>query len=101
MKTVKGWAVVTKQGVIAIDHWFGRPRFFIYRARKPQWQDISTAPGNAGPKVDIWCDGRRYQNCYWDNICKEYRTTENSGILIRLRDATHWMPQPPPPEDKP
>lgn len=61
-----------------------------------KWQDISTAPKDE--KIDLWCDGLRFMNCYWDHICNEYRTTGSAGILQRIKKATHWMPLPEPPE---
>jgi hypothetical protein len=60
------------------------------------WRPIETAPKDR--KIDIWTGDRRITGCYWDDICKEWRTSENSGHLITFRNATHWMLIPPPPE---
>lgn len=59
------------------------------------WQPIETAPKDKS--IDLWVEGQRFIHCYFDAICKEYRTVDRSSVLIRLRDATHWrdMPQPP------
>lgn len=62
-----------------------------------EWQPIETAPTTG--LIDVWCDERRYIDCYWDYICGEYRTLIR-GQLFRLRQPrpTHWMPIPEPPK---
>jgi hypothetical protein len=64
------------------------------------WQPIETAPKIR--VIDLWTGDRRMTRCYWDDICGEWRTTENSGVLMRFKKATHWMEIPVPPSgDKP
>lgn len=57
------------------------------------WRDIATAPKDR--LVDILNAGRRYAGCHYDRICGEYRHVTACGVLIRLKNATHWMPAPP------
>lgn len=62
------------------------------------WQPIATAPKASGGLVDIFTN-RRYADCHWDAICREYRHIDHSGTLIRLRNARFWMPSPPAPQE--
>lgn len=57
------------------------------------WKPIATAPKDR--LVDILNAGRRYAGCHYDRICGEYRHVTACGVLIRLKNATHWMPAPP------
>ena len=75
--------------------WKALPRL-LAEVKAQGWRTIDSAPED-GP-IDLWCDGRRFMDCYWDRICAEYRTTGSAGVLQRLRDATHWMPTPKPPK---
>ena len=61
-----------------------------------KWQTMENAP--RGCLIDLWCEGRRFMDCYWDHICKEYRTTGSAGILQRLSKPTHWALPPKPPD---
>lgn len=61
----------------------------------PDWEEIDTAPKSG--LIELWCDGRRFTGCYYDRICDEYRTTGTAGILQRLKNPTHWRPEPPAP----
>lgn len=70
----------------------------LYTHPSPQegmagWKPIETAPKDC--LVDILNDGRRYAGCHYDRICDEYRHITACGVLIRLKNATHWMPIPP------
>jgi hypothetical protein len=62
------------------------------------WEPIESAPRSG--LIDLWIDGRRYQDCYWDAICGEYRHITKEGTLIRLKAASHWMPAPAAPTVK-
>ena len=62
------------------------------------WRPIESAPRDG--LIDLWADGRRFMDCYWDHICAEYRTTGSAGVLQRLPHATHWRPVPAPPESE-
>jgi hypothetical protein len=63
-----------------------------------EWQPIETAP-KKGCRVDLWLGDRRWTGCYWDSICEEWRKTTETLILLKVprRSATHWMPEPKPP----
>jgi hypothetical protein len=63
----------------------------------PGWQPIETAPKSG--LVDLWWCNRRYIDCYWDNICEEYRTIDTSSRLICIKGATHWQRPPAAPTD--
>lgn len=56
-----------------------------------EWLPINTVPKSG--LVDIWCDERRYIDCYWVNITGEHRAIID-GRLMHLKRATHWMPSP-------
>jgi hypothetical protein len=59
------------------------------------WMPIETAPKD---KCIVVFDGsRQINNCYWDNICSDWRTTSPAGRLFIFRHATHWMPMQQPP----
>jgi hypothetical protein len=64
-----------------------------------EWKPIESAPRASGGMVDIMCNERRYAGCHYDHICDEYRHITACGVLIRLRNATHWMPLPQPPKE--
>lgn len=61
------------------------------------WKPIATAPTDR--RIDIWTGHVRMSGCYWDGICNEWRTTENSGHLVTFKKATHWMPMPDNPNE--
>lgn len=70
-----------------------------------EWQPIETAPRDGRP-ILLWCNDRQY-------VCGEFwsRADGSAGWEIGHRidgtviclglPATHWMPLPEPPEDKP
>jgi hypothetical protein len=70
------------------------------------WQPIETAPPK-GQLIDVWTVGwgaepHRVSDCYYDNICGEWRTSRHSGtgqlLCIPERFVTHWMPLPAAPD---
>lgn len=67
---------------------------------KPQWMDIETAPKDRLICIwigdDKWGEPEMWSYCYYDNICKEWRTSRPSGHLrcVPERYVTHWMPLP-------
>lgn len=65
-------------------------------AKSAGWQPIETAPKDA--LVDVFNNGRRYASCHYDVICREFRHITACGVLIRLKNATHWMPLPAAPD---
>lgn len=62
-----------------------------------KWLPIETAPKDE--LIDILVGERRFTDCWWDTTCEEYRTTGNANMMIRLKNATHWMPLPEAPCD--
>ncbi|RWD00143.1 MAG: hypothetical protein EOS58_30650 [Mesorhizobium sp.] len=57
------------------------------------WQTIDSAPKNRGRLIDIWLEsGTRWCDCYYDQICDEWRTSRPSGhlISIKAKHVTHW-----------
>jgi hypothetical protein len=68
---------------------------------KNQWQPIETAPKD-DTIIDIWTpnDGRltNYRRAQLSPTNIFYEPVE-SGVCC-VRDATHWMPIPNPPNDK-
>ena len=72
---------------------------------KANWRLINTAPKD-GTYIDLW------GQCNWDNsygrsIHCRYRNYPDApgwffekgvwGIITRIKDPTHWMPEPEPP----
>jgi len=50
--------------------------------------------------IDIWINsGVRWCDCYYDQICDQWRTTRPSGhlICVSARAVTHWRLPPPAP----
>lgn len=70
------------------------------------WQPIETAPKDELICVLIesqeWGPSEIWLYCYYDNICKEWRTSRPSGHLRCVPElyVTHWMPLPKLPEVK-
>lgn len=68
---------------------------------KSAWQPIETAPRD-GTVFDVWTKYGRVTDCV---LCAQWgyiyaRDTEDNSYTRRVdRDATHWMPIPPPPEE--
>lgn len=62
-----------------------------------EWQPIETAPKDK--LIDIWY-GKRLCDCYYDERCNEWRTSQPSGqlIMIPAKKVTHWMRLPEPPQ---
>lgn len=67
-----------------------------------EWQPIETAP--KGELIDAWtvgwgADPHRVSDCYYDQICGEWRTSRPAGQLLCIKEqyVTHWMPRPEPP----
>lgn len=59
----------------------------------PQWQDIESAPKDG--LVDLLFDsGARWTDCYWDNICQEWRHITATGVLLSVKTAKAWMLTP-------
>jgi hypothetical protein len=66
------------------------------------WQPIETAPKDV--LIDIWLsEGRRWCDCYYDQICDEWRTSRPGGRLvwIKARHVSHWMFPPECPATRP
>jgi hypothetical protein len=65
-----------------------------------EWQPIETAPNDR--LIDIWFNGKRWAECYYDSYCDEWRTSRPGGLLVsvKARHVTHWMPLPPPPMEQ-
>lgn len=68
------------------------------------WQGIESAP--RGQLIDIWittAGGHRVSDCYYDNICGEWRTSRPSGHLVCIKErwVSHWQPLPAPPAKDP
>tara|TARA_R110000737_G_C14504339_1_gene472501 strand:+ start:438 stop:779 length:342 start_codon:yes stop_codon:yes gene_type:complete len=61
-----------------------------------EWQPIETAPKDK--KVDLWNKNGRFTDCYYDDICDDWRRTGRSCILTRINKPTHWMPLPTKPK---
>lgn len=67
------------------------------------WQPIGTAPKDGTP-VDLWCrvrNGRpvRLTNM-WFTPSTGWRTDKRNEWKEQIaKDATHWMPLPPPPSE--
>ncbi len=75
------------------------------------WQTIDSAPKDelisiwipsVSPSGERWMggdEGECWNYCYWDHICKEWRTSRPSGHLrsVPERFVTHWIPLPKPP----
>lgn len=67
-----------------------------------EWQPIETAPKTSDVIVDIW------RPSYGGERCTDMRRVDLGGGNIFyepvfsgpscVRDATHWMPLPPPPQ---
>lgn len=59
------------------------------------WQPISTAPKDT--LIDILIDGKtRWCDCYYDQICDQWRTSSPGGKLIWVAATavTHWRMAP-------
>ena len=67
-------------------------------ARIPQWLPIETAPRNSKARL-VWCQERR--NTYAVNWYGNDWYIFGACHLMLQETATHWMPLPPPPSDKP
>ena len=81
------------------------------------WQPIETAPKGSelglgfvedfGPEIDLWAGKSRYPNCCWSPHRKQFtmlvRYLTKKGHQKRstmvIKNPTHWMPLPNPPED--
>ena len=66
-----------------------------------EWMPIETAPKDGTP-IDIWIPsigGQRLTNMRRVELSKNnvFYDPVESG-LCAVRDATHWMPLPPPPK---
>lgn len=63
------------------------------------WQPIETAPKDGAP-VDLWDDGRRLTDYSWEQLTPTngFFSPNVSGPSV-VREATHWMPIPEPPND--
>lgn len=72
-------------------------------AAEPQWQPISEKPAE-DTSADLWCSSQywtgRRADCWFENG-KWWRLSYRDGDPVEVDDATHWMPLPPPPGDKP
>lgn len=67
----------------------------LVERRKLDWQLIETAPKDR--RIDIWLkEGVRWCDCYYDQICGEWRTSRPGGKLIAVKEAqaTHWREPP-------
>lgn len=69
----------------------------IEAVEKEGWQPAATIP--KGELVDIIIDGKtRWCDCYYDQICDQWRTSRPSGHLVYVpaKAVTHWRFPPPP-----
>lgn len=66
----------------------------IRAALSEEWADISTAPRD-GTRVLIW-NGFGQAVVSWDCVYDNWRVS--AGAIVR--NPTHWMPLPRPPETK-
>jgi len=67
-----------------------------------RWRPIGEAPKDG--LIDIIIDGKTmWTNCYYDQICDQWRTIGPSGHLawVPARAVTHWRERPPPPPPEP
>jgi len=79
----------------------------VLAKRVPQWLPIETAPQDWGvTKFDVWANDARFADCWWGKATYEqgepgivYQSDYdcNGPVDSYVRNATHWMPLPPPP----
>jgi hypothetical protein len=72
-----------------------------------EWQPIETAPRDFVTTVDLWAGGQRYADCFWGRPtygpkeyawCHEERYDSDGPVDELVRNPTHWMPLPEPPQ---
>ncbi len=90
--------------------------------KRMEWQDISTAPKGGGaemvtdtawvnpPKLLLYCADGNQAVAAWDWYYAEggvgygqgspWRVCSGEAITDHFAEPTHWMPLPPPPQDK-
>lgn len=85
----KVWAVTRKL-------WMESAEIAIHELTE-EWKPIETAPLDR--LITLWNGNNAVVACYWDRICKEWRTSRPSGHPFSFRYATHWREEanPPPP----
>lgn len=69
-----------------------------------EWISVAERLPEPGEAVDIWADGERLANYEY---IRDYKGAKGNNFfdpiesgLIAVRNATHWMPLPPPPGEK-
>lgn len=55
------------------------------------WQPIESAPRD-GTVIDLWANGLRYADAYWDGGC--FSVLDSTGYGVEVDEPTHWMPLP-------
>jgi hypothetical protein len=63
----------------------------VEREIEPSWVDVETSPIPTDGHVDVF-SGRIYAECYYDQICDEWRRLDrwNRLEMIPRRVITHW-----------
>lgn len=92
--------VIVSAALLEIESEAADLRSQLAEARaKERWQPIATAPKDR--LIDIWlATNFRLTDCYYDDICDEWRTSSSSGhlVCVKARVVTHWMERPADPE---
>jgi hypothetical protein len=55
------------------------------------WQPIESAPRDGG-HIDVWANGLRYADAYWDG--EGFAVLDSTGYGVEVEHPTHWMPLP-------
>lgn len=73
----------------------------IAAADRAGWSTDMEAAKKLRALVDLWTGTQRIANCYYDQICDEWRTSRPSGHLFCIPRGcvTHWILPPPVPGD--
>ncbi len=84
------------------DKLYLHPQVTPNKEEVPNWKPIESAPKDK--LIDIWIEnkggkGVRWSDCYYDQICDDWRTSGASGhlVFVPARCVTHWMNSPLPP----
>jgi hypothetical protein len=94
----KGWAMVSRSVSSILTH------LELYGPKLQEWQPIASAPKD-GDLVDLWVDGERQANCFWQEKCfcqedeesGEWRQqyVESPGTSFKVQgEPTHWRSLP-------
>lgn len=63
-----------------------------------EWETIDSAPKDDTP-VLLYCPPTEWERAYVHSAVWYHREWLIDGSYHCIRDATHWMPLPPPPKD--